>query len=169
MYLSHREALGAYFARRTLHGDVDDLVTETFVVAWRKPPKDLDEPLPWLYGVARRVLASHRRASGRREALNHRLVHTHRDAAAIAPHDTFGDELHDPQLVAALGALTEPQQEALRLVAWEELTGAQAARAAGCPAPVFAARLARARRALRSQLAALAPAPTAAPAAKEPT
>ena len=35
---------------------VDDVVAETFAIAWRRLPSEA-EPLPWLYGVARRVAA----------------------------------------------------------------------------------------------------------------
>jgi RNA polymerase sigma-70 factor (ECF subfamily) len=34
-----------------------DVVAETFLVAWRRLDDVPADPLPWLYGVARRVLA----------------------------------------------------------------------------------------------------------------
>ncbi len=43
------------------------------------------------------------------------------------------------------------------LVAWHGLSGAQAARAAGCTTAAFAVRLHRARNKLKAQLAALEP------------
>ena len=49
-----------------------------FLVAWRRRDELPGEPLPWLYGVARKVLANHRRGGARREALAER-------AAAHAP------------------------------------------------------------------------------------
>ena len=55
IYEQHGPAVHAYVARRVAaDAYVEDLVSETFMVAWRKLPKDVEEPLPWLYAVARR-------------------------------------------------------------------------------------------------------------------
>ena len=51
---------------------VDDVVADTFAVAWRRLPREGD-PLPWLYGVARRVVHGHRRSHARRGALLRKL------------------------------------------------------------------------------------------------
>ena len=71
------EAVYAYAARRVAPEAVQDVVSETFVVAWRRYAELDGEPLPWLYGIARRVAANHLRGSARREALRRRL-HTER-------------------------------------------------------------------------------------------
>lgn len=49
--------------------DAADVVAETFTIAWRRVEElpDGDEARLWLYGVARRVLANHRRGELRRE------------------------------------------------------------------------------------------------------
>jgi RNA polymerase sigma-70 factor (ECF subfamily) len=39
-------------------------LAETFLVAWRRLDDVPDDPLPWLYRVARRVLANQRRSAG---------------------------------------------------------------------------------------------------------
>ena len=52
-------AVAAYALRRTSPEAVEDAVAETFLVAWRRLDEVPAEPLPWLYGVARRTLANH--------------------------------------------------------------------------------------------------------------
>jgi RNA polymerase sigma-70 factor (ECF subfamily) len=66
----HDPVLG-YVLRRTGNGhDAADVLAETFLTAWRR----LDDvpggesTRPWLYGVARRVLANHHRGAGWRSA-----------------------------------------------------------------------------------------------------
>ena len=69
IYEAHHAALCAYFARRAPRDEVEDLAAETFAIAWRKLPRRLEHPLPWLYAVAGNVLANHRRKTARRGAL----------------------------------------------------------------------------------------------------
>src|SRR4051812_24875715 len=71
LFSDHQRAVLAYAMRRARSlADAEDVAAETFAICWRR----LDivpevNPLPWIYGVARRVLANQRRASGRRERL----------------------------------------------------------------------------------------------------
>ena len=69
IYEAHHAAVCAYFARRAPRDDVEDLAAETFTVAWRKLPRRLEHPLPWLYAVAGKVLANLKTA-GFPEVLN---------------------------------------------------------------------------------------------------
>ena len=135
IYEAHHAAVCAYFARRAPRDDVEDLAAETFVVAWRNMPRTVADPLPWLYAVARNVLANHRRRASRR--------------GELAPDPATGDPAErlngDRGLTRAFARLSENDREAIRLVAWEGLSNADAARAAGCSGPAFAVRLSRAR------------------------
>src|SRR5271166_3869306 len=75
LFRVHYAAVLAYVRRRAPAESVDDVVAETFLVAWRRLERvPVDEPLPWLLGVARNVLATDRRGSGRRTALAARLL-----------------------------------------------------------------------------------------------
>ncbi len=56
-------------------------MAETFLVAWRRLDDVPADALPWLYGVARRVLANERRSAGRRAALEQRVATTAADAS----------------------------------------------------------------------------------------
>lgn len=65
-YDRHRSAVIRYGLRRLGDGDAaEELAQEVFVVAWRRRDDVPDHALPWLYGVARRLLANTWRAAGR--------------------------------------------------------------------------------------------------------
>ena len=84
MFREHYGAVRGYALRR-IPGDLaQDAVAETFLVAWRRLDDFPADPLPWLFGVARRVLANQRRSADRSSALERRLAATD---AAIAGND----------------------------------------------------------------------------------
>jgi RNA polymerase sigma factor (sigma-70 family) len=140
-----------YALRRAAPDAAQDAVAETFLVAWRRLDDVPDDGLPWLYGVARRVLANQRRSASRGAALERRLAGALTTAASADPGMTAGDgEL----MRQALDRLSPRGREALLLVAWEGLSPARAARAAGCSTATFAVRLHRARARLAAELAA---------------
>lgn len=121
-----------------------------FVVAWRRLGDVPEDALPWLLGVARRMLANRRRSAARDKALKGRMVFEKTGASSTCPEQAEPDEA----VLRALGALREPDREALLLVGWEGLEPAQAARALGVRANTFSARLYRARRRFAHALAA---------------
>ena len=138
------------FARRRVdgRGAADDVVAETFAVAWRRRDALPDPALPWLYGVARRVIANHRRSEDRRARLGERLA-SQPQAGTSDPAALVGGR---ERVLAAFARLTEPQREVLRLVAWDGLDTKSAARVLGCSPAAFRVRLHRARRELKKQL-----------------
>lgn len=73
IFREHYEAVLAYARRRAPAEVADDVAAETFAIAWRKAEQIPREPLPWLLGVARRVLSTHRRSTRRRSRLRDRL------------------------------------------------------------------------------------------------
>ena len=148
LFERHHAAVAAYVRRRAPAEAVEDAVAETFLVAWRSLGRLDGDPLPWLYGVARRVLGNDRRARLRRSALSARLARQ----PQRPQHEPLAHEVSEP-LRSALLSLGRKEREALLLVAWEGLDPAQAARAAGCTAVAFRTRLHRARRQLARRLA----------------
>jgi RNA polymerase sigma factor (sigma-70 family) len=147
LFDEHYAAVRAYVARRGGAAVVDDVVSETFLVAWRRIDAVPADGLPWLLGVARRVLANQRRAEARRGALVALLASVlPRSLTTEPPGEVFG-ELGD-----AIAALSDRDREALLLVAWEGLDPQRAARVVGCAPDAFRARLYRARRQLVAQL-----------------
>jgi RNA polymerase sigma factor (sigma-70 family) len=154
LFRENYPAVRAYALRRASREAAQDVVAETFLVAWRRLDDVPADALPWLYGVARRVLANQRRSADRGAALERRLATAAAPAGAPDPGDTVGD---NELMRLALGRLPERSREALILVAWHGMTGARAARAAGCSGAAFAVRLHRARGQLAAELAAVEP------------
>jgi len=131
-----------YCLRRTTPELAEDAFAETFAVAWRRRDAIPAEPLPWLYGVARKVIANQRRSARRQAAVAHRLVEKTPPASAEdAPESSR-------RVVAALSQLRETDRELLLLVAWEGLKPAAAARVLGITPARCRVRLHRARRRL---------------------
>ena len=144
MYRAHAGVVLAFVRRRADAGVAEDVVSEVFLIAWRRLESVPERPLPWLLGVATRVLANRRRAETRTSALRERLANERSSApglgvTAAGPRST---------LLAALGLLSERDQEVLVLVAWDGLDRAQAAEVLGISTGTFAVRLHRARRRL---------------------
>jgi RNA polymerase sigma-70 factor (ECF subfamily) len=151
LYSEHGREVLAYALRRTADAeDAADVVSETFLVAWRRAgevPSGADGRL-WLYGVARRILANQRRGKRRRDRLAQRLRH---DLSAVIPAGSGSDD--DDRLHSALTRLHPDDREILGLTAWEELSPSQAARVLGISAVATRSRLHRARRRLARELA----------------
>jgi RNA polymerase sigma-70 factor, ECF subfamily len=136
-------AVCRYAARRVAPEAVQDVVSDTFLIAWRRREDLHGAPLPWLLGIARRVASTQRRGSARRDALRERLQ-------AEPPESPPGEQAaaHDPQLTQALASLGERDREALLLVAWDGLDHRTAAAVMGCSTGSLTVRLHRARRRL---------------------
>ena len=75
-YERHLPSIAGYVQRRVASDDSEDIVAQVFLVAWRRfeeipvPPADR----LWLFGVARRMVADHRRSTFRRRRLHERLL-----------------------------------------------------------------------------------------------
>ena len=136
-----------YAARRVAPEAVQDVVSDTFLTAWRRFGDLRGEPLPWLLGIARRTAANQRRGGVRREALHERLCG---ERPASTQVETAGG---DPDLAAALSSLPERDREALMLVAWDGLEHRVAASVMGCSTGAFTVRVHRARGKLERALA----------------
>jgi RNA polymerase sigma factor (sigma-70 family) len=151
VYAANHAPLFGYVLRRTDNcDDAADVIAETFLTAWRRlddvPAGDAARL--WLYGVARRTLANHRRGERRRGALADRL---RADLAAAAPPAQFTGELAD--VARAFRRLAEPDRELLALAGWEGLDPGQIAATLGCSRNAARIRLHRARRRFSAELA----------------
>ncbi|MEU4191580.1 RNA polymerase sigma factor [Kribbella sp. NPDC026611] len=137
----------AYALRRVESAeDAADVVSDTMLIAWRRLPEVPadDAARLWLYGVARRVLANHRRGDDRRERLGERL----RSELVNAVPDLA--EASDSAVVvrAAMARLGDSDRELLMLTGWDGLNPSEAATVLGLPGRTVRTRLHRARRRL---------------------
>jgi len=133
--------------------DAAEAIAETFATLWRRFDRSPqgDELRPWLFGVARRVIANQRRGERRRSALSERLV-ANFDQAAF---DTLGPSDDTSALAHAFAALSDSDRELLSLVAWEGLSREELAAALGTNRAVVRLRLHRARKRLQEALEAV--------------
>ena len=145
------QVLGYALRRAGSPEDAADVVSETFLIAWRRLDEvpTGDEARLWLYGVARRVLANQRRGQQRRERLNARL----RDEVAVVSARAMAERpAPDSTVMAALAGLEETDRELITLVAWEGLDRDQIATMLGCSRATVRVRLHRARHRLATLL-----------------
>ena len=147
LYERYYERVLGYVLRRTPREAAHDVVAEIFLVVWRRFGDLPQEPLPWLLGIARKILANERRSARRRASLLNELRATHHVAGGEGE-----DTPSVADVVAALERLPERDQELLKLVAWDGLTLAEAAAVVGRSPATTRVRLHRARRRLGHEL-----------------
>jgi RNA polymerase sigma-70 factor (ECF subfamily) len=144
----NRQVYG-YAVTRAGRQTADEIVGDTFLVAWRRFGELPEEPLPWLLGVARNRIRDQARQSARRTSVEQELdpdtdAHPGADPAELVT-DRAG-------VLAALATLGADDRELLTLVAWHGLTPAAAAGVIGCSPATYSVRLHRARRRLEQAL-----------------
>lgn len=162
LYRRHYDDVDRYVRRRAPDLAVRDVVAEVFLVAWRRPREvPWSNPLPWLYGVARRTLANEVRSTRRSRSLVERVGQVEGNAVRVVA-DHSADVADRIAVAAAFDALAEADREVLRLVCWEGLSVREAAIAVGCSLPAMTMRLSRARRRFKAALGA-PPVPSALP------
>jgi RNA polymerase sigma-70 factor (ECF subfamily) len=156
----HVRPITAYAVRRCDGADdVADLVSDTFMIALQAAGRyvpETDTALPWLFGIARRVLARQRR---RRAGFNRLLTkntnsnaryHGFEEDAIAAAIDAARSA---PALRQALARLSTGEREVLELVAFEGLSPSEAAYVLDLTPNAARLKLSRARRHMRAMLA----------------
>jgi RNA polymerase sigma factor (sigma-70 family) len=152
MYTATFNRITGYALRRCLSPeDAADVVAETFAIAWRRidDVPGGDQARLWLYGVARNVLANHRRGCARRDELS----------AALAEQVAGGYERSPEEHAEAwavlriLAELPVRDRELLMLVAWEGLDHGEIATVLQWSRNAVRLRLHRARRRFAGRLA----------------
>jgi len=139
------------FARRRVGADLaQEIVAETFLVAWRRINDIPPAPIPWLYRTALYEIANQRRRQEKALRLRAALVESHVSGGTEGDSSDLADLA---EAVATAFATLQPRdQEILRLAAWEQLSAAEAATVLECSVSAYRMRLHRA----RSRLAARA-------------
>jgi RNA polymerase sigma factor (sigma-70 family) len=157
LYDRYADRLYRYAYQRVGAASAEDVVAETFLVAFRRRRSyDLSRPdaRPWLFGILTKELAGHQRAEQARyralarAAQQYETVESPADrvAARVAAHAARG------RLAAALAQLSPGDRDALLLTAWGGLSYDEVAAALQVPAGTVGSRLSRARRKLRRTL-----------------
>ena len=148
------EDVRRFCLRRLPVSDVNDAVSEAYLVACRKADKipDGNEALPWLYGVTRNVVRQIERANRRRLRLSAKAM---REPTKTAP----GPEMQvirraeDEALTASIGRLSLADQEVIYLRSWEDLPVPAISTVLGCSVSAAEKRVARAFKRLEKTLA----------------
>jgi RNA polymerase sigma-70 factor (ECF subfamily) len=143
LYREHQRRLRDFAQRRVGADLAQEVVAETFLVAWRRLDDIPEAVIPWLYRVALYEIANLRR----RQAKTVRLHDALREGGTGA---AMGDEADDVSELAravalALANLKPRDQEILRLAAWEQLSSSEGAAVLQCSVPAYRMRLHRAR------------------------
>jgi RNA polymerase sigma-70 factor (ECF subfamily) len=158
----HADAILRYACAR-LGPDLGEEVTaETFLAAFgRRAHYDLSraDARPWLYGIAVRQIGKHRRSEMRRSRLAVPAEPTAGDIGDRCAERVTAQQLR-PQLTKVLNALPRRDRELLLLIAWTELSYAEAADALGITVSAVRSRLNRIRTRVRAELGGANPATT---------
>ena len=132
LYRRHEHRVLSYaITRCTNAADVADVVGETFLAALGAAARFRDDggdAIPWLFGIARRVLAHQRRSFARRQRLVHRLgqLPSLNPDEAEAVEAAIDASRLARRLAAAMATLRQKDRELLRLVSGDGLSPAQA-------------------------------------------
>jgi RNA polymerase sigma-70 factor (ECF subfamily) len=150
----HARVVFRYLVRRIGPADADTVLGEVFRVAFEKRATydtSYESARPWLYGIATRLVARHRRAEARRIRATARLASeraTPADATELVD-DRVDAAARWPGVADAVAELPPGERDALLLFVWEELSYEEIAAALGVPVGTVRSRLNRARRRLR--------------------
>jgi len=162
LFRRHAPHIRRYVARRLGQDAADDIVAETFLLAFRQRDsydQARADARPWLYGIATNLIGRHRRAEIR---LYRALARTGADPVMEPFTDRVDDRVSastaSRRLAASLARLPEELRDTLLLVAWSDLSYQEAATALGIPIGTVRSRISRARSKLRRALGGTNPA-----------
>ena len=156
LFRRHAPYIQRYVVRRVGQDAADDIVAETFLLAFRQRDSyDLSraDARPWLYGIATNLIARHRRAE---TALYRALARTGTDPVAESFTERVDERVSasaaSRRLAVGLARLSEELRDTLLLVTWGDLSYEEAAAALGVPVGTVRSRMSRARSKLRRLL-----------------
>jgi RNA polymerase sigma-70 factor (ECF subfamily) len=152
LYAEHHARVYAYAVSRVGRQLADEVVSEVFLVAWRRRADVPAPALPWLLTVAKNTACSQFRGSARQRSISAEMRAWVSEAELFEPDvaDAVSERL---SVLTALAALPEADRELLTLGAWHGLKPAEAAQVVGCSTATYFVRLHRARRRLERAMA----------------
>jgi RNA polymerase sigma factor (sigma-70 family) len=152
----HAAHIHRYLARRLGKDAADDLVAETFLIAFGKREQydaKYSDARPWLYGIATNLVGQRRRVEVREYRLRDAVgpqpaveSHAERVAAQVTAQAMNG------LLATALAEISQGDRDVLLLIAWEGLSYDEVAAALAIPIGTVRSRLNRARKKVRHVL-----------------
>jgi RNA polymerase sigma-70 factor (ECF subfamily) len=148
LYLEHADSLRRYAYRCGVLGhDIDDVVADAYLVAWRKLESVPSPPAErlWLLGVVRNLIAKQQGKSWRSVRLVERLRN---NIQTPDPEARYEHVL----LREAIRRLPPNERDVVRLVEWEGLSHEEAAIVMECSSNASRLRLHSAKARLRSML-----------------
>jgi RNA polymerase sigma-70 factor (ECF subfamily) len=156
LFRRHAPHIQRYVARRLGQDAADDIVAQTFLLAFcqrHSYDQTRADALPWLYGIATNLIRRHRRTEIR---LYLALARTGADPVMEPFTDRVDNRVSastaSRRLAAGLARLPEELLDTLLLVDWGDLTYADAATALAVPVTTVRSRISRARSKLRRTL-----------------
>jgi RNA polymerase sigma factor (sigma-70 family) len=162
LFRRHAPYIQRYVVRRLGQDAADDIVAETFLLAFRQRDsydQTRRDARPWLYGIATNLIGHHRRAEIR---LYRALARTGADPVTESFTDRIDDRVSasmaSRRLAATLARLSDELRDTLLLVAWGDLSYDETATALGIPIGTVRSRMSRVRSTLRRSLGDMNPA-----------
>jgi RNA polymerase sigma-70 factor (ECF subfamily) len=127
-YRAHYRQAYAYAVTHAGRQFADEVVADTFLVAWRRfAALPRNATLPWLLGVARNVVRERFREQARHQAITAEMRAWLREEELLVP-DVADGVSERAAVLAGLARLSEQDLDLLTLVAWHGSTPSQAAR-----------------------------------------
>jgi RNA polymerase sigma factor (sigma-70 family) len=151
LYRQHHARVRGFAQRRVGSAWADEVVAETFLVAWRRVGDVPELAVPWLYRVALYEIANLRRRQPKSARVGDALRPNNPHGSSDDDTDTT-DLLH--AVARAFDTLKPGDQEILALAAWEQLNMAEGAAVLGSSVSAYRMRLHRARARLAAKAGA---------------
>jgi RNA polymerase sigma factor (sigma-70 family) len=156
LYDRHAVAVYRFAARRLGAHVAEDVVAETFTVAFRRRERydpSYPDARPWLFGIAVTLIGRHRRSEIR---MFRALARSSTPPLSITETDAVDERLTAAAtgraLAEAIAELPADQRDVLLLAAWADLSYEEIAVALRVPIGTVRSRLSRARRRVRTGL-----------------
>lgn len=150
----HARAINAFAAYRIGRQSAEDVLSETFLVAFRRRAdfdSDVESARPWLLGIASRLIRRHR-ADEAKQWRSFAESTSRQDYSSLGGLEDAMARVDAEREVEALrgriAALAPKDRETLLLYAWEGLTYEEIAAALGVPVGTVRSRLSRVRKRL---------------------
>ena len=156
LFRRHAPCIQRYVTRRLGPNVADDIVAETFLLAFRQRERydpSRADARPWLYGICTNLIGRHRRAEVRQYRA---LARTGADPVTESFTDRVDEQVSalsaSVPIAAALARLSAELRDTLLLAAWSDMSYEEIAAALGVPIGTVRSRLSRARSKLRKTL-----------------